>query len=270
MIYLDHNASTPVHESVQKAMWPYVEKYYGNPSSSHALGKKERQAVDHAREQVASLLGAKPDEVIFTSGGTESNNHVIKGVAYTLRNRGKHIITSQVEHPAVLNPCRFLETLGFEVTYVGVDSTGLIDADEVKNAIREETILISIMLANNEVGTIQPIKEISSAAKEAGVWFHTDAAQSLGKIPLDVDAMGIDLLSISGHKIYGPKGIGALYVRRRNPRVRLVPLMDGGGHERGMRSGTLPVASIVGLGEACSIAAREMGPDIFHPWRVRS
>lgn len=258
MIYLDHNASTPVHESVREAMWPYVERYYGNPSSSHALGKKERQAVDRARSQVASLLGAKPDEIIFTSGGTESNNHVIKSVAYTLRDKGKHIITSKIEHPAVCNPCRFLEKQGYKVTYVGVDSTGLINAADVKNAIRKDTILISIMHANNEVGTIQPIQEISVAAKEAGVWFHTDAAQACGKIPTRVDELGVDFLTIAGHKMYAPKGIGALYIRDK---INIEPFHHGAGHEGGRRGGTEPVPALVGLGAAADLVSKHINDE---------
>lgn len=250
MIYLDHNASTPVHQSVRNAMWPYVEKYYGNPSSSHVMGRKEREAVDHAREQVASLLGAKPDEIIFTSSGTESNNHVIKGVAHTLRDRGKHIITSKIEHPAVQNPCRFLEKQGYDVTYVGVDSTGLIDPNDVKNTIRKDTILISIMQANNEVGTIQPIQQISAIAKEAGVWLHSDSAQAIGKIPTRVDELGVDFLSIAGHKCYAPKGIGALYIRNG---IDIEPLHHGAAHERGRRGGTEPVPGLVGLGAAAEL-----------------
>ncbi len=253
MIYLDYNASTPVDEDVREAMLPYLGQIFGNPTSSHGVGQSLREAVEKARGQVASLLGAKPDEILFTSGGTESNNHVIKGIAYALRDRGKHIITSAVEHPAVLSPCRFLEKLGYEVTYVGVDSTGWVSPQDVAGAVRSTTILISIMHANNEVGTIQNIAEIAAIAREGGVLMHTDAAQSCGKIDTRVDKLGVDFLSIAGHKVYAPQGIGALYIREG---VELEPLHHGAGHQRGRRAGTEPVAAIVGLGKAAELASR--------------
>jgi len=254
MIYLDYNASTPVDPQVATAMMPFVERHYGNPSSSHALGRTERAAVENAREQLAQWLGATPSEIIFTSGGTESNNHVIKGVAHALRDRGRHVITSAVEHPAVVNPCRYLEAYGYEVTEVPCDATGLIDVTSVRDEMRPDTILVSIMHAQNEVGTIQPIAEIAELAREAGVWMHTDAAQSCGKIPVAVDELGVDFLSIAGHKLCAPKGIGALYVRQG---IEIEPLHHGAGHEGGRRAGTEPVALIVALGHAASIAAGE-------------
>ncbi len=251
MIYLDYNASTPVDAAVREAMLPYLGEFHGNPSSSHALGGPMRSAVDGAREQVAALLGATPEEIVFTSGGTEASNHVIKGVAYALREKGRHIITSAIEHPAVINPCRFLERQGFEVTYVGVDEKGMIDAQSVAGEVRPDTILISIMHANNEVGTIQPIAEISEIAREGGILMHTDAAQSCGKIKTRVDELGVDFLSIAGHKLYAPQGIGALLIRGG---VDLEPLHHGAGHERGRRAGTEPVAAIAGLGVAAELA----------------
>jgi len=251
MIYLDYNASTPVDPAVREAMWPYLERYYGNPSSGHALGRYERAAIDRAREQVAGLIGADPSEIVFTSGGTEASNHAVKGVAFALRERGRHIIVSKIEHPATINPCRFLERQGYEISYVNVDRTGMIDPQAVIDEIRPDTILISIMHANNEVGTIEPIAEISAIAREAGVWMHTDAAQSCGKIPVRVDELGVDFLSIAGHKLYAPQGIGALYIREG---IEIEPLHHGAGHERGRRSGTEPVAGIVGLGAAAAAA----------------
>lgn len=256
MIYLDNNASTPIDPAVREAMLPYLEKYFGNPSSSHGMGRPGKEAVQRARKQVADMLGAAPDEIIFTSGGTESNNHVIKGAACSRQDRGRHIITTAIEHPAVTHPCRFLERFGCEVTYVGVDSTGMVDPEAVVEAIRPDTILISVMHANNEVGTIQPIAEIAAAAKQAGVWMHTDAAQSCGKIATRVDELGVDFLSLAGHKIYGPKGIGALYIRKG---IELEPLHHGAGHEGGRRAGTESVASIVGLGVAAKQIVAETG-----------
>ncbi len=250
MIYLDHNASTPIDPAVRDAMLPYLGTLHGNPSSSHAMGEVLRQAVDRARIQVASLLGASTDEIVFTSGGTEANNHVIKGVALARRDRGRHIITSAVEHPAVLNPCRFLERHGWEVTYLGVDETGLVNPDSVVEEVRPETILISIMHANNEVGTIQPIAEIAAIAREAGIWMHTDAAQSCGKIDTDVNVLGVDFLSVAGHKLYAPHGVGALYIRGG---IEIEPLHHGAGHESGRRAGTEPVAALVGLGVAAEL-----------------
>lgn len=252
-IYLDYNASTPVDPSAREAMMPFLKESWGNPSSSHALGRREREAVDKARKQVATLLGATPGEIIFTSGGTESNNHVIKSVAWAKRDLGGHIITTAIEHPAVTNPCRFLERLGFEVTLVRVDQQGLVDPQDIIEAIRGETVLISVMHANNEVGTIQPIAEIAAIAREAGVWMHTDAAQSCGKIETNVRSLGVDFLSVAGHKLYAPKGIGALYMRDG---IELEPLHHGAGHEGGRRAGTEPVPGIVALGQAAEISMK--------------
>ena len=251
MIYLDYNASTPVDPAVRDAMLPYFGELHGNPTSSHAIGKRVRRAVEDARTQVAGLLGASPQEVVFTSSGTESNNHVIKGVADALGERGRHIVTSSVEHPAVTNPCLYLQRHGFEVTFVGVDSTGQVDPQTVSDAIRPDTILVSIMQANNEVGTLQPIAHIAKIARERGVLVHTDAAQACGKIETNVDTLGVDFLTIAGHKLYAPQGIGALYIRKGNG---LEPLHHGAGHQDGRRAGTEPVALIVGLGRACEVA----------------
>lgn len=255
MIYLDYNASTPVDPAVREAMLPYLSEFYGNPSSSHAIGQAVKRAVDKARGQVAAMLGADAEEIVFTSGGTEANNYVIKGVAHALKDRGRHIITSTIEHPAVINPCRFLEANGCEVTYVAVDSTGRIDPQAVIEEVRPDTILISIMHANNEVGTIQPIAEIAEAAREGGVLMHTDAAQSCGKINTHVERLGVDFLSVAGHKVYAPQGIGALYIRRG---VEMESLHHGAGHERGRRAGTEPVPAIVGLGAAADLAVRHV------------
>jgi len=238
-----------------KAMTPYFVERFGNPSSLHSTGREAREAVERSRSDVARLLGSEDSEVVFTSGGTEADNLAIQGVAGALARRGKHIITSSVEHHAVLNTCRELESRGFEVTYLPVDSAGLVDPGAVERAIGEETILISIMHANNEVGTIEPIQEIGKIANDAGICFHTDAVQSFGHIPTKVDELGVDLLSISGHKLYGPKGIGALYVRKG---TEIKPLIYGGGHEGGLRSSTENVPGIVGLGAACMVASREM------------
>lgn len=251
MIYLDYNASTPVDPVVVEAMKPHVECYFGNPSSSHRMGRHEKEAVEKARAQVGALWGCRPSEVVFTSGGTEANNHVIKGVAHALRDRGRHIITSVVEHPATVNPCRFLEAYGYEISYVPCDATGMVDPTEVRDEIRPDTILISIMHAQNEVGTLQPIAEIAEYARIAGVWMHTDAAQSCGKVPTRVDELGVDFLSIAGHKLCVPKGIGALYIRDG---IKIEPLHHGAGHESGRRAGTEPVAMVVGLGRGAEIA----------------
>ncbi len=256
MIYLDYNASTPVDPAVRDAMWPYLTELYGNASSDHPLGRRVKEAVTIARNQVAALLGAKPEEILFTSGGTESNNYVIKGVARKLCERGKHIITSAIEHPAITNPCKSLEGEGFEITYVPVDHHGLIDPQEVINAVRPDTILISIMHANNEVGTIQPIAELSEIAHEGGIWMHTDAAQTCGKLSTDVRELGVDFLSIAGHKVYAPQGIGALYIRDG---IKLEPLHHGAGHENGRRAGTEAVPAIVGLGKAAELAKGYIG-----------
>lgn len=254
-IYLDYNASTPVDPVVRDAMRSYQHEHYGNPSSAHVYGRPLRAAVNRARGQVATLIGAAPEEITFTSGGTESNNHVVKGVAHTLRDRGRHLVVCSVEHPSILNPCRSLAAWGFETTIVGVDESGRVDAAEVAAVIRPDTILVSIMHANNEVGTIQPIRRIADAARKAGVWVHSDAAQSCGKIPVRVEDLGVDFLTIAGHKLYAPQGIGALYIRRG---IAIEPLMHGAGHEGGRRSGTEAVAAIVGLGAAAELAAGKL------------
>jgi cysteine desulfurase len=257
-IYLDYQATTPCDPRVVEKMLPYFTTHFGNPHSrNHPHGWSAEEAIEKARAQVASIIGADPREVIFTSGATESNNLAIKGVAKFYGPQKNHIITCVTEHKCVLDSCRHLEEDGFSVTYLPVQANGLIELDKLKAAIRPETVLVSIMAVNNEIGVIQPLQEIGKICRDAGVFFHTDAAQAVGKISLDVEAMNIDLLSISGHKIYGPKGIGALYVRRK-PRVRLQALINGGGQERGMRSGTLPTPLCVGLGEACAIAQEEM------------
>ncbi len=262
LIYLDNNATTPVDPRVLDAMLPYFREKFGNAASrTHRFGWEAEAAVDQAREQVAALLNATAKEIIWTSGATESNNIAVKGAAQMYKDKGRHIITQVTEHKAVLDPAKYLQTLGFEVTFLPVDRTGRVEVDRLRGAIRPDTILVSIMMANNEIGTIQPIAEIGAVCKEKGVIFHTDATQAFGKVPIDVQAMGIDLLSCSGHKVYGPKGVGALYVRRKDPRVRCEPVLHGGGHERGMRSGTLNVPGIVGLGKAAEIAGQEMGAE---------
>ena len=254
-IYLDYNATTPVDPAVVEVMQPYILHHYGNPSSTHAYGQTTKEAVESARARVAALLGCTASEVVFTSGGSESNNTVLKGVAYTYRHRGHHIITSAVEHPATINPCRFLEQQGLRVTYLPVDRTGMVDPDDVRKAITPQTLLISIMHANNEVGTLQPIAEISRIARAHGVLMHTDAAQSVGKIPTLVDELGVDFLSITGHKLYAPKGIGALYMRTG---CALEPLIHGAGHETGRRAGTENVIFAVGLGKAFEVAQADL------------
>ncbi len=260
-VYLDYQATTPTDPRVVQAMLPYFSEKFGNPHSrEHFFGWEAEDAVEKARGEIASLIGATAREVIFTSGATESNNVALKGVAHFYKDRKDHIVTCVTEHKCVLEAARHQEHEGFRVTYLPVEATGLIDLDTLRDAITENTVMVSVMAVNNEIGVIQPIGEIGAMCRERGAFFHTDAAQAVGKIPLDVDAMHIDLMSISGHKIYGPMGIGALYVRRR-PRVRLVALMDGGGQERGLRSGTLPTPLCVGLGEACAIAGREMGDE---------
>ena len=251
VIYLDHNATTPVDPEVALAMRPFFTDYFGNPSSlSHSFGWQAEAAVEKAREILAGAINAEPVEIVFTSGATEANNLAIKGVAESYMAEGKHIITVATEHSAVLEPCRYLERLGFSVTYLFVQPDGLIDLASLENAFRSDTILVSVMAANNEIGVLQPIAEIGRMCRDRTTLFHTDAAQALGKVSLDVQAMNIDLLSITAHKLYGPKGIGALYVRRKNPRVQLAPQMHGGGQERGLRSGTLYTPQIVGFGEA--------------------
>ncbi len=252
-IYLDYNASTPITPEAAEAMRPFLGEHFGNPSSTHWAGAPAREAVARARAQVAGLLGCRPAEVVLTSGGSEANNHALKGAFFTHRHRGTHVITTRVEHPAVLNPCRFLEGLGAQVTYLPVDSTGRVDPEAVRSAITPRTILISVMHANNEVGTIQPVAEIARIARERGVLVHTDAAQSAGKIPARVEDLGVDLLSVAGHKLYAPKGVGALYIREG---VRIEPLIHGAGHESGRRAGTENVLLDVGLGAACEVAGR--------------
>ena len=258
-IYLDNNATTPMDPRVLEAMMPYFTNKFGNAASrNHAFGWSAEEAVDYAREQVASLIGAKEKEIIFTSGATESNNLAIKGAIEMYASKGNHIITVNTEHKAVLDACKHVEKNGGEVTYLAPAENGLIDLNELEAAIKDNTILISIMYGNNEIGVVQPIKEISKIAKSHGVLFHTDATQAVGKIPVNVIEDGIDMMSFTGHKMYGPKGVGALYVRRRNPRVKVTAQIDGGGHERGMRSGTLNVPGIVGFGKACEICEKEM------------
>lgn len=255
-VYLDNNATTRMREEVLDAMLPYLKENYGNASSVHAFGRTARQAVDKAREEVASLLGASShEEIIFTSGGTESDNLAIKGVAHALKSKGNHIITAVTEHHAVLNSCKFLEKNGYDITYLGVDKYGLVDPDAVKKAISAKTILVTIMHANNETGTIEPIADIAKITKERGVYFHTDAVQAVGKIPVDVNSLGCELLSMSAHKIYGPKGIGALYIKKG---TKITPQTQGGHHETGKRAGTENVASIVGLGCAARLAKKEL------------
>ena len=257
-IYLDYQATTPMDPRVLEAMMPYFTHQFGNPHSrSHSYGWQAEEGVEKARGQVAKLIGADEKEVIFTSGATESNNLAIRGVAEFYKDRKNHIVTTVTEHKCVLDTCRHLEQSGFEVTYLPVQKNGLIDLDALRAAITDKTVVVSVMAVNNEIGVIQPLAEIGKICREKKAFFHTDAAQAVGKIPVDVEAMNIDLMSISGHKIYGPKGIGALYVRRK-PRVRLVPLIVGGGQERGFRSGTLPTPLCVGLGEAAEIAMNEM------------
>jgi cysteine desulfurase len=258
-IYLDHNATTPCDPRVVETMLPYFSEHFGNAASRHhAFGWRAEAAVDYAREQVANLIGAEPKEIVFTSGATEADNLAIKGVCEMYASKGNHIITCAIEHKAVLDTCKHLEKLGIEVSYLPVLPNGSIDLNELEAAIRPGTILISIMYANNEIGTIMPVKAISELARKHGILFFTDATQAVGKIPVDVNKDEIDLLALTAHKIYGPKGVGALYVRRRDPRVRLASQMDGGGHERGMRSGTLNVPGIVGLGKAAELAQLEM------------
>jgi cysteine desulfurase len=254
-IYLDYNATTPVDPAVVEAMQPYISIHYGNPSSTHVYGRPAKDAVEGARKQVANLLGCSAEEIIFTGGGSESNNSVLKGVTHAYRHKGNHLITSAVEHPAIINPCRFLEQQGVRVTYLPVDRTGMVDPADVRQAITPQTILISIMHANNEVGTLQPLAEISRIAREHGVLMHTDAAQSVGKISTLVNELGVDFLSVAGHKVYAPKGIGALYIRSG---VVLEPLIHGAGHEFGRRAGTENVIYDVALGKACEVAKADL------------
>ena len=258
-IYMDHHATTPVAPDVFEAMRPFFLETFGNAASrTHTFGWAAEAVVEAARAQIAALIGCKPVELVFTSGATEADNLALKGVAYAYRERGTHLITSQIEHHAVLDSCKRLEKEGFQITYLPVDRTGLVNPDDVAKALTPKTILVSIMLANNEVGTIQPVREIGRLCKERGVLLHSDAVQGIGKIPVNVDALGVDLMSLTAHKLYGPKGVGALYVRMGKPRVKLVPQMDGGGHEKGRRSGTLNVPGIVGFGKACELAGERM------------
>ena len=269
-IYLDNHATTRVDPRVVEAMLPYFTEKFGNAASrNHEFGWEAEQGVENARKQIASLIGASPKEIIFTSGATESDNLAIKGVAEMYAEKGNHIITAATEHKAVLDTCKKLEKHGYRITILPVKGDGLVDLDMLRDAITDKTILVSIMYANNEIGVIQPVAEIGKICRERGVLFHTDAVQAIGKIPVDVNADNIDIASITAHKLYGPKGVGALYVRRRNPRVQLTAQMDGGGHERGMRSGTMNVPASVGLGEACAIAQREMAAEIEHSRTLR-
>ena len=269
-IYLDHNATTPMDPRVLEAMLPYFVENFGNAASrNHSFGWHAEEAVDYAREQIAQLIGADPKEIIFTSGATEGNNLGIKGVYEMYASKGNHIITSTTEHKAVLDTCKHLEKLGAEVTYLEVQPDGLIDLKQLEAAMKPTTILVAIMYANNEIGVIQPVKEIGAIAKKHGALFFTDAVQAVGKIPVDVIADGIDIMSFTAHKMYGPKGVGALYVRRKNPRVKVTAQIDGGGHERGMRSGTLNVPGIVGFGKAAEIAKTDMAGDTERVSKLR-
>jgi cysteine desulfurase len=269
-IYMDNHATSPMDPRVLEAMMPFFTSKFGNAASrNHSFGWEAEQAVDAAREQIAKLIGATSKEIIFTSGATESNNLAIKGIAEMYRERGNHIITQVTEHKAVLDTCKRLEKYGYRVTYLPVKADGLIDLEDLKRAMDDKTILVTIMSANNEIGVIQPLAEIGKLCHERGIIFHTDGVQAIGKIPIDVQAMNIDVLSLTAHKLYGPKGAGALFVRRRNPRVQIAAQMDGGGHERGMRSGTLNVPGIVGLGKACEIAGQEMAAETERLTRLR-
>ena len=260
-VYMDHNATTPVHPEILEAMMPFFRDQFGNPSSIHWAGREVKSALDEAREKVAALLKANPQEILFTSGGTESDNMAIKGVAYSLKEKGRHIITSRVEHHAVLHTCQFLEKAGYEVTYLPVDSEGLINPENLRRAIRPDTILITIMMANNETGTISPFQEIGEVAREKGVVFHTDAVQAVGKIPIDLQKFPAEILSLSGHKLYAPKGIGAQYIRSG---VRFAQLVHGGSQEANRRAGTENIPSIIGLGKACEIAQRDFDRRVQH------
>lgn len=260
-IYLDYNATTPIAPEVADAMIPYLKGFFGNPSSSHFYGQEGKVAVEKARKQVASLLNCDTNELIFTSGGSESNNYALKGYAFANQEKGKHIITSSIEHPAITEVCKYLETQGFEVTYLPVDGTGRVQLSDVKNAIRPETILISIMYANNEVGTLQPVSEISKLAKENNIVVHSDCAQAVGKVPVNIEELGVDLLTVAGHKLYGPKGIGALYIREG---INLQKMIHGADHERNLRAGTENVLEIVGLGTAAELAMKNEQERVEH------
>ncbi len=266
MIYIDYNATTPIDKEVAREMEPFLLEHFGNPSSSYQHGIKTKNAIEKARRQVASLIGSRSSEIVFTSGGTESNNYAIKGISFKNKDKGNHIITTQIEHPAVLEVCKYLGQHGFKVSYLPVDEFGLVSVSDIEKAITPKTILITIMHANNEVGTIQPIVQISKIAKENNIIFHTDAAQSVGKIPIDVNYMLVDLLSIAGHKLYAPKGIGALYVSQG---LKLEKIIHGAGQEQGRRAGTENVLEIVGLGKACEIAKRDLEKNISHTKKLR-
>ncbi|MCX8173710.1 MAG: cysteine desulfurase NifS [Thermoplasmata archaeon] len=265
-IYFDNSATTMVAPEVVEAMLPYYTQYYGNASSLHTFGQEAKKALEESRAKVAALINAQPDEIIFTGGGTESDNIAIKGIAYRNRTKGKHIITSSIEHPAVLETCRALEKEGFELTYVRVSSEGIVDTQELERSIRKDTILITVMHSNNEIGTIQPVEEIGEIAARHGIPFHTDAVQSAGKIKIDVKAQHIDLLTLTAHKIHGPKGVGALYIRKG---IQLQPIIHGGGHEKGLRSSTENVAGVVGFGKACEIAATNLEANADHMRKLR-
>lgn len=265
-IYLDYNATTPVDPQVAEAMRPFIDEHFGNPSSGHAYGVIAKEAVERARQQVADLLGCQPGEIIFTSGGTESNNYAIKGAAFAYKEKGDHIITSSIEHPAVTEVCRYLEEKGCRITYLPVDETGLVDPEQFKEAITPETILVTVMHTNNEVGTIEPLAEIAKIAHQHGILAHSDAAQSVGKIPVRVDELGVDLLSVAGHKVYAPKGVGALYVRDG---VMLEKLIHGAAHENNRRAGTENVIEIVGLGQACELVNQNLPAYSEHMLRMR-
>jgi len=257
-IYLDYAATTPVHPEVVKAMLPYFSDVFGNPSAIYSYGQEAAAALEEARAKVAGLIGSRSEEIVFTSGGTEADNMALIGVANAMRSRGNHIITTAIEHHAIIETARFMEKNGFELTYLGVDDQGIVDPEDIRRAITDKTILVSVMLANNELGTIQPLAEISRATRQAGVYLHTDAVQAVGRIPVNVDELGVDLLSMSAHKLYGPKGAGALYIRKG---VRMEPITHGGGQERGRRSGTQNVAGIVGLSRAAELAGQEMAAE---------
>ncbi|WP_342765981.1 cysteine desulfurase NifS [Methanobacterium alcaliphilum] len=265
-MYLDHSATSPVDREVFESMVPFFTEDFGNASTFYSLGREAKKAMEIARENVAALIGASPQEIIFTSGGTESDNIAIKGTAYKWKHKGKHIITSKIEHPAVEETCKYLEKNGFEVTYLPVYKEGIVRVEDVKKAIRDDTILITIMHANNEIGTIQPIAEIGKIAREKGIYFHTDAVQSVGKIPVNVEKLNVDMLSLSSHKLFGPKGVGALYVKKM---IILEPIIHGGGHERSLRPGTENIPGIVGLGKACEIAMVHLEENIKHNTQIR-
>ncbi len=265
-VYLDYNATTPVDPEVADEMAPYIQTFFGNPSSSYSFGRDNKEAINRARKQVAGLINAKPEEIIFTSGGTESNNHAIQGISLANKEKGKHIITSSIEHPAVTEVCRHLASRGYEITWLPVDKYGLVNPEDVENAVRPDTVLITIMQANNEVGTIQPVREIAAIAKQKNIVFHTDASQSVGKMDIDVTTLGVDLLTIAGHKLYAPKGVGALYIKQG---TKIENLMYGAGQERGIRPGTENVIQIVGLGKACELAKRDLNKNCLNMFSMR-